>query len=169
MNTFVEHINRSLFFIVFLNFNSLLMAVNHYEASQIIFLSIVANYSLFPLLFTSELLIIKLSLYLFYTATIWYAVRVIQSNKENRILSWHEVIYALGLIGIFSYEVCFQYVLGLDQKLPFLPLLLTSVYCSIGITYFWLKYYIRFVFTSQQPAEMKTVPNTNLKRKKKKN
>lgn len=155
---------ENIFFVFLL---SLLMAVNQFEASQTLFVAIVANYSLFPLLFKPDLLIIKLSLYLLYTAAVVYGVYVLQSSKNQRfILPWYELTYAVGLVGLFFYEISLQYLLNLDTKLPFLPLLLTSVYCSIGITYFWLKYYIKFVMATSNLENV--TQNTNAKKKRKK-
>lgn len=70
----------------------------------------------------------------------------------------HELLYATGFIGLFLFENFLQFAFKLDQRFPFLPLLLTSVYCSVGITYFWIKYYIRFL--------LETEPNANATSKK---
>lgn len=132
---------------------SLLATIERFEASQLLLLSIVANYSLFPLLFPHNLLWIKTSLHLLYLAVIVYAVHNLYRLKSWRdYLMAHELLYAMGFLGLFTYEQCLQFVFKLDQRLPFLPLLLTSVYCSIGITYFWLKYYLRFLLASESNA-----------------
>lgn len=135
------------------------------EAKQMLFLSVIVNYSLFPLLFTANLLVIKSSLFLLYTSIIVYGIRSMNLAKGRRfILSWPELVYVVGFVGLFMFEICFQYVFKLNSKLPFLPLLLTSVYCSIGITYFWLSYYLNFLLSRNSVD-----PIMKLAKKKKKN
>lgn len=127
---------------------SLIMTRNGSMARRTLFLTIVANYSLLPLLFNADLLIIKMSLFLVYTIFIFYGIHSLNLSEENQcILSWYELFYMAGFFGIFLYEVYFQYVFRLNLKLPFLPLLFTSVYCSIGNMYFWLNYYFEFIFS----------------------
>lgn len=108
------------------------------------FLSIVSYFSLFPLLFKSNLAVIKMSLLLTHILIISNGRWSISVNHK-RIVPIHELLYIIGLIGLLLYEFCLQYLLKLDKRLPFFPLLLTSVYCSIGIIYFWLKYYVAFL------------------------
>lgn len=144
---------------------SLLATIDKFEASALLLLTIVANYSLFPLLFPQNLLWIKTSLYLVYLAVIVYSV-----HNLYRLKSWrdyfvaHELLYAIGLLGLFIYEHILQFALKLDQRLPFLPLLLTSVYCSIGITYFWLKYYLRFLLATESNTSASSMKKTTVKK-----
>lgn len=138
---------------------SLLAASDKYEASQLLLLTIIANYSLFPLLFPHNLLWTKTSLCLVYLAIIVYAAHILHHLKSWRdYLMTHELLYAIGFVGLFLFEQFLQFALKLDQRLPFLPLLLTSIYCGIGITYFWLKYYLRFLLSTHSNA------STNSKR-----
>lgn len=112
-----------------------------------IFLSIIGNYSLLPLLFKTELLFIKFSFFITYTSLIIYFLYQIHGNEKLKI-TFCERLYLFGLIIPFIYEYILQYILHFDKKLPFLPLLLISVYCSIGVIYFWLKYYIQFLLST---------------------
>ncbi|XP_031623108.1 probable dolichyl pyrophosphate Glc1Man9GlcNAc2 alpha-1,3-glucosyltransferase [Contarinia nasturtii] len=128
---------------------SILMTINQSEYKHMGFLSIVSYFSLFPLLFKSNLVVIKISLLMTHIliisngrGSIW------PSECHKRIFPIHELLYIIGLIGLLFYELCLQYLLKLDRRLPFLPLLLTSVYCSMGIIYFWLKYYVMFLFSA---------------------
>ncbi|XP_055298982.1 probable dolichyl pyrophosphate Glc1Man9GlcNAc2 alpha-1,3-glucosyltransferase [Sitodiplosis mosellana] len=125
---------------------SILMAVSDDEAKNIWFLSIVSHFSLFPLLFKSNLVVIKIGLLVTHTLIITNSLRSLWPSVSRKIVPIHELLYSVGLFGILFYEFCIQYLLNLDKRLPFLPLLLTSVYCSIGIIYFWLKYYAKFLF-----------------------
>jgi alpha-1,3-glucosyltransferase len=124
------------------------------NSKYFIFLSIVGHYSLFPLLFTPNLTIIKLSMFIAYTSLSFYFL------KNLRKIPVIEKLYLLGLGLLFLYEHVIQYVIGLDRNLPFLPLMLTSVYCALGISYFWLKFYCYYLFDGTKSKEI-------LKRKKK--
>lgn len=49
--------------------------------------------------------------------------------------------YITGLILLEIYNLFIHTALGLAEKFPFLPLLLTSVYCAVGILWSWLLFY----------------------------
>ncbi|CAG2253331.1 ALG8 [Mytilus edulis] len=61
-----------------------------------------------------------------------------------------ETLYLLGIVPLEIYNSIIHPVLGLDQRLPFIPLMLTSVYCAIGIMYCWIKFYI-LTFQEKMP------------------
>lgn len=132
------------------------MATSESEAKHTLFLSMVAHFSLFPLLFKPNLALIKISLLLTYILIHSNGIRHLwPSMHRKHILPLHELIYNFGLIALLFYEFILQYVLNFDKKLPFLPLLLTSVYCSIGIVYFWLKYYAEFLFDANSNKKVR--------------
>lgn len=83
-----------------------------------------------------------------------FAVLLFSLRKEGPLLNWLETIYLTGLIplGIFC-ELVFPFT-PWKLKLPFLPLLLTSVYCAVGIMYAWLKLYVS-VFIGQPAVRRK--------------
>lgn len=87
----------------------------------------------------------KISLFLFFISFTLYCASKIHSIDWQTLLPLHEKLYIIGFIFVFSYENFLQHIFGLATKFEFLPLLLTSVYCSLGITYFWLKYYFWFL------------------------
>lgn len=123
------------------------MTISESEAKHTLFLSIVAHFSLFPLLFKPNLALIKISLLLTYILIQFNGIRRLwPSMHRKHILPLHELVYSFGLIALLFYEFILQYALNFDKRLPFLPLMLTSVYCSIGIMYFWVKYYAEFLF-----------------------
>lgn len=124
----------------------ILMANNESDARDMWFLSIVSHFSLFPLLFKSNLILIKISLFLTHSLIVTNGLKSLWSSVNRRsFLFYCELLYLFGLIGLLLYEFVIQYSLKLDKRLPFLPLMLTSVYCSIGIMYFWLKFYGTFL------------------------
>jgi len=55
------------------------------------------------------------------------------------LLNIPEAIYIIGLLPLEIYCQGLHRLLGLDRLLPFLPLMLTSVYCAVGVSYVWLK------------------------------
>lgn len=113
------------------------------NTNSLIFLSIFGLYSLTPLLFTSEMILIKLFLYSLYISFNFYVCRKYYSGQ---ILKVHEKLYSLAIVILPLYEFVIQYLFKLDQKLPFMPLMLTSVYCSLGMVYFWIKFYVEYIF-----------------------
>lgn len=125
------------------------MATSDSEAKHTWFLSFVSHFSLFPLLFKPNLVLIKISLFLTSTLMATNGLNALwPSVKRPYLLALHELLYIVGFIGLIAYEYIVQYFIGFDKKFPFLPLLLTSVYSSIGIMYFWLKYYASFLISS---------------------
>ena len=135
-------------------FFSLLATSNIDDAEATMFISAVGHFSLFPLLFNEELLLIKLSMYLIYTTASYFCIR---SIFKTNILKSYEIIYLIGLALIFLYEHLLQYILKFDHKFPFLPLMLTSVYCSIGVSFFWLKYYVNYL---RSPNNMERIKDS---------
>ncbi|GFR81799.1 alpha-1,3-glucosyltransferase [Elysia marginata] len=71
------------------------------------------------------------------------------------LLSPGESAYLWGLaaLGIFNSGLP-TWLLGLNilSHLPFLPLLLTSVYCAIGVVYCWLRFYRLFLCERQSQS-----------------
>lgn len=131
------------------------MAVSDNEAKFTWFLSIVSHFSLLPLLFKPNLAMIKIGLLATHTLIITNSLKSLWPSVSRKMVPIHELLYTIGLIGILFYEFFIQYLLNLDKRLPFLPLLLTSVYCSIGIIYFWLKYYTAFLFKTNYSKKVR--------------
>lgn len=127
---------------------------NNDGATSTFFLSFVGSYSLLPLLFNPELTAVKV-FFLVSFITLSYIVLGVSKSSVN--LKIYEIIYLCGFILVFLYEYHLQFAFGLDQRLPFLPLLIVSVYCSAGVIYFWLKYYFSFLFECEMPLKRKKV------------
>lgn len=123
------------------------------HADDLTFLSAVANYSLLPLIFPNELFVVKYCLYIVYLAVMMMCFAYPQSTQAN-VISFIEKVYLVGLCVPFTYEVCLQYLFNWDERLPFMPLLLTSVYCSIGMMYFWIKMYMSFLCSKPEVLEV---------------
>jgi hypothetical protein len=61
-----------------------------------------------------------------------------KAAKARPLLPRHERLYLWGLVAV---EVATSWVLPplLKQRLPFLPLMAVSLYCSLGMMYCWVK------------------------------
>ncbi|KAF7079861.1 hypothetical protein CFC21_084034 [Triticum aestivum] len=115
-------------------------------------LSIVSCYSLFPLLFEDQEYPIKVLLLLTYSALMWvgfsthFAANPAPGGKkldasdsivEKKFTGWISLGYLLGMFAIEFWSRLFHHhVFG--DRLPFLPLMMVSVYCGVGMMYSWI-------------------------------
>ncbi|XP_042494039.1 probable dolichyl pyrophosphate Glc1Man9GlcNAc2 alpha-1,3-glucosyltransferase [Macadamia integrifolia] len=133
------------------------------DARHYFLLSIVSCYSLFPLLFEAKEYPIKVLLLLLHSLLIWAgfsfefgktaeAKTSLAQKKDDRVRSkrdpahvkegqrivcWVGMCYLLGLLFVDVWcQFLHPYFLG--DRLPFLPLMLISIYCALGITYSWI-------------------------------
>jgi alpha-1,3-glucosyltransferase len=65
-----------------------------------------------------------------------------------------EKFIIFGVIIIETYNQIIHNLFGFDEKLPFLPLLITSIYCSIFVVYYWI-YFLFLIFYSSDKDEKK--------------
>ena len=128
---------------------SVLAAMDLLDARIFILLSSAGITALFPLLHLTDLTPLKILLILFYT--ILSSSLLIQRHKQC-LLQIYEWIYVGSLPLIIVYETCIHGFL-FDEQLPFLPLAITSIYCSLGVTYSFLLYY--YVFVSSELSNLK--------------
>lgn len=128
------------------------MADRH-EARYTEFLSYVAVYSLFPLLdtanATASLTPIKYALWLLHASFMSTVIRRFHWRSTKATVevdgrAWPERLYMVGFQALFFYEKVLHPAFGLQERLPFVPLMLCSVYCAVGVLWFWLSYYWRF-------------------------
>ncbi|XP_034406708.1 probable dolichyl pyrophosphate Glc1Man9GlcNAc2 alpha-1,3-glucosyltransferase isoform X1 [Cyclopterus lumpus] len=117
---------------------SFLAVESREDAGIFLVLTTTGHYSLFPLLFTPAELPIKVFLMLMFTIYSFTALRKLHSGPVLRPL---ESAYLLGLgVVALACEAAFP-LSPWRHKLPFLPLLATSVYCSVGVCYSFLRLY----------------------------
>ena len=72
-----------------------------------------------------------------------------ESSKESSIadlfklpiVEWYEASYLYGLVVLEFYCSAIHPLTILAIKLPFLPLMLTSVYCAVGVVWAWILFY----------------------------
>jgi len=134
-----------------------LLAGSSMEYAGIFFFgSTVAHYSLFPLLFTPREYPTKLLLVATYTLAAWVLLPQMHTPtsrrrgglaaEQNWVRQW-EGVYLVGLAVLEFYgSWAHERMWGVD-RLPFLPLLLTSLYCAIGLLYFFARLYLMFLAT----------------------
>nr|XP_022904724.1 probable dolichyl pyrophosphate Glc1Man9GlcNAc2 alpha-1,3-glucosyltransferase [Onthophagus taurus] len=128
---------------------SLLVIFDSEDAKVFLILSTTGFYSLFPLLFPQNLMILKALLlliyanYSFYNFCKLYPLKCLKNTLP--LLNLFETIYIFGFIPLFIYENFIHLILGFNLTLPFLPLMLTSIYCAFGVVYSWVIYYRNFM------------------------
>lgn len=128
---------------------------------DIVHFSTLCIYSLFPLIFSPQEYPIKICLIIINALIVCIAVPG-QRNwaSGSRSKKWqHRVcfVHLWGLLGVEMYSAFIHSWLWQD-KLPFLPLLLTSVYCAVGIFCYWGKWCLEIV---QQGLAMQLFESVN--------
>ncbi|TSQ12706.1 putative dolichyl pyrophosphate Glc1Man9GlcNAc2 alpha-1,3-glucosyltransferase [Bagarius yarrelli] len=120
---------------------SLLAVESKDDARTFLILSTTGHFSLFPLIFTAPELPIKIFLMLMFTVFSFTSFKKIFS-KSGWLVNSVEAAYLLGLVPL---ELLCEIVYPLtnwQQTLPFIPLLLTSVYCALGVVYCFIRLYL---------------------------
>ncbi|TRZ03287.1 hypothetical protein DNTS_006716 [Danionella cerebrum] len=134
---------------------SLLAVESREDARIFLILSITGHYSLFPLLFTTQEMPIKIFLMLLFTIFSFSSLRLL-FRKAGSLLNSLETLYLLGLLPL---EVICEFIFPLtlwQKSFPFMPLMLTSVYCSLGVTYAFIRLYISLLTSSCKAKRIKT-------------
>ncbi|XP_004229713.1 dolichyl pyrophosphate Glc1Man9GlcNAc2 alpha-1,3-glucosyltransferase isoform X1 [Solanum lycopersicum] len=121
------------------------------DAKHYFYLSIVSCYSLFPLLFEAQEYPIKVLLLLLHATLMWIGFsshftttnrKAAESeqtryNKTSFIVGWFGKLYLLGLVAVEIYGQ-FVHPIIFAERLPFLPLMMISIYCAFGMMYSWI-------------------------------
>ncbi|XP_075448735.1 dolichyl pyrophosphate Glc1Man9GlcNAc2 alpha-1,3-glucosyltransferase isoform X3 [Ascaphus truei] len=124
---------------------SMLSVSSAKDAGIYLVLATAGHFSLLPLLFTAPELPIKIFLLMMFTVFSASSLKALY-RKEGPLLNWLETLYLYGLVPLEIFcEIAYPLTPWLE-RLPFIPLLLTSVYCALGVGYAWLRLYIA-VFT----------------------
>uniref|UniRef100_UPI0037E79902 dolichyl pyrophosphate Glc1Man9GlcNAc2 alpha-1,3-glucosyltransferase n=1 Tax=Semicossyphus pulcher TaxID=241346 RepID=UPI0037E79902 len=132
---------------------SILAVESREDAGIFLLLSTTGHYSLFPLIFTPAELPIKAALMLMFVIYSFTALRKLHSGPGS-LLHPLESVYLLGLVAVaIACEVIFP-LSPWQQKLPFLPLLLTSVYCSVGVCYSFVRLYVSLLREEEKPKQL---------------
>lgn len=138
---------------------SVISVVWRKEAEIYLMISTVGHYSLFPLFFTPFEHILKVFILLIHTVYAFVNLSNLFDVKHSRyslpLLTKLESCYVLGLAFLFVFESVLYPMLDLASAYPFVPLMLTSVYCAVGVGYCWLRYYWNFVSMSETDHKRK--------------
>ncbi|WOL06122.1 hypothetical protein Cni_G14854 [Canna indica] len=122
------------------------------DARHYFLLSIVSCYSMFPLLFESQEYPIKVLLLAIYAILMWigfssyFGVGAATggsktddssgSDRKQEFLGKNGLLYLLGLMGVELWgQLLHPYIFG--SRFPFVPLMLISMYCAVGMMYSW--------------------------------
>ncbi|KAI8350594.1 glycosyltransferase family 57 protein [Choanephora cucurbitarum] len=129
------HVHEKAIMIVLLPYG--LMAANSQIHLRIfVVLSSAGIFSLYPLLFHATETPIKIAAtLLWFCATLPGLAYSVKTPLRN-LLSVIELYYLLGFFFLQAYTGCLHDLL-FGQNLEFLPLMLTSLYCAVGIVYGW--------------------------------
>lgn len=138
------HVHEKAVLIMIIPF-TLIMLETPEEKKLFFLLSTAGHFSLFPLIFTPAEAPIKI---LYFIAFTFATYRFLSTNSstssatEKPLLNSMEKAYVAG-IGIVQFYVGIGHgLLGLNDALPFLPLMIISCYCSVGIMYVWIRFYL---------------------------
>lgn len=86
--------------------------------------------------------------------------RYLYVHKDYPDMSLLEDCYIHGLVIIPIYEHLIGWLTGLNEKLPFLPLLMYSTYCAIGVLYCFIRYYLYALELNTMTTKSKTKTKT---------
>ncbi|CAG2117641.1 unnamed protein product, partial [Medioppia subpectinata] len=126
-----------------------LAMVSKWDAKMFNMVSVIGNYSLFPLLYKEAETVTKILLLVIYSVYSFKSLEIhhkLTANKfENKFLlsfplmNFFETIYLMGLIVIQSIYL-FCPLFTICQRYPFVPLMTTSFYCSLGLIYCFIDF-----------------------------
>nr|CAG4649365.1 EOG090X06YP [Scapholeberis mucronata] len=121
---------------------TLLAASSHQDCRLFLLLSITGHVSLFPLLFTPFENVTKVVLVLAYSLASYSFLAALHydAKSKNTLVKFRpwERAYLYGLVVVALFECCLHSLVDPSNRLPFLPLLVMSVYCAVGVIYVWL-------------------------------
>ncbi|KAM3869037.1 dolichyl pyrophosphate Glc1Man9GlcNAc2 alpha-1,3-glucosyltransferase [Diretmus argenteus] len=132
---------------------SILAVESREDAGIFLVLATTGHYSLFPLIFTPAELPIKVTLMLMFTLYSFCALRNLFS-VQGSLLHPLEAVYLLGLVAVaIACEIVYP-LSPWQQTLPFLPLLATSLYCALGVSYCFVRLYVSMLRQEHKPKQV---------------
>ncbi|XP_063978844.1 probable dolichyl pyrophosphate Glc1Man9GlcNAc2 alpha-1,3-glucosyltransferase [Diachasmimorpha longicaudata] len=128
----------------------ILATLDSFNARAFMILSAAGHTSILPLLFPKNLIILKITMLLTYTAASWVCLPKLHRTSLLRTYEW---LYIAALPLVTLYETLIHRIV-LGDKLPFLPLAATSIYCAIGVVYTWLLIYYNYPCDEMKEAKI---------------
>jgi alpha-1,3-glucosyltransferase len=130
------------------------------EAKLFALTSVIGHYSLLPLVYTYAELPVKFLLFILYSSYTYKSLSDLFGIRKCKyyfpLLNGLETVYILGLLPLFLYENLIHDLSQFGTKYPFLPLMLTSVYCALGLMYCSVRYYHLFLKMNVDHHKQKT-------------
>jgi alpha-1,3-glucosyltransferase len=114
---------------------TLLACINRLDARYFLTLTSAGHLSLLPLLFTGPELPSKLLLHTSYSLALATTL-----HRHSAPLSRLEQLYILLSVPVLIYSE----LLG-SSSLPFLPLMVYSLYCAVGVIYSYARVYVHYL------------------------
>lgn len=124
---------------------SLLSLQNPLDSAEFLLLSSIGNYSLFPLLFQSAEGPLKLPLTLLYFFGAHWSLAALHKPFRLSVSPFLSSMQLLYLGGCLPIELSCWLLATFLPRLTFAPLMIRSVYASIGVIYCWLNAIWRFL------------------------
>ncbi|KAI8644519.1 glycosyltransferase family 57 protein [Parasitella parasitica] len=138
------HVHEKAIMIVLIPYG--LMASNsRLNLRVFVILSAAGIFSLYPLLFTSAETPIKITITLLWFCAIIPGLAYSVKTPLKTLLTAMEKNYLIGLLFLQLYTGFAHDLLFGQDKLQFLPLMVTSLYCSVGIVYGWTIFMVDYL------------------------
>ncbi|KAJ3181349.1 glycosyl transferase [Gaertneriomyces sp. JEL0708] len=125
---------------------SVIVRHSSHHARIFYLLACAGYYSLFPLLFAPTETVTKLVVFVVFVAFGWHFLAYLHRGQNGHSalrLPFLERLYIAGLFVLFAFTEIAHPIFDTTKRYAFLPLMLTSVYCSLGILYGWLQLYVQ--------------------------
>lgn len=116
---------------------------NQKYSRQLMITSTAGLTAVLPLIYPAELAPIKIALSILWLLLSFYILS--RLFKPAPLLKLPEMCFVSILPLITIYETVLHRLIFKD-KMPFLPLMLTSIYCAVGLVYSYLYCYCDFIF-----------------------
>ena len=121
------------------------------DARVYMLLSWIGHFSLLPLLFEIREQPLQLFAYVLHVIASYITLDTYMQNEERKmriketgvVFKWYQLMYLCGFIPLYIFTHI-VHPLFFINRMEFLPLLLISIYCSIGMIHVWYLIYFQF-------------------------